>query len=32
MREYPGNFQNETVISELLFKTSAQVMWEGRPF
>ena len=23
--EYPGNFQNETVISKLFFKRSAQV-------
>ena len=26
-REYPGNFQNKTVISK-----SAQVKWEGKPF
>ena len=32
IREYPGNFQNETVISKLFFKRSAQVKWEGRPF
>ena len=25
IREYPGNFQNETVISKLFFKRSAQV-------
>ena len=31
-REYPGNFQNETVISKLFFQMSAQVKWEGRPF
>ena len=31
-REYPGNFQNETVISKLYFQKSAQVKWEGRPF
>ena len=24
-REYPGNFQNETVISKLFFQMSAQV-------
>ena len=32
IREYPGNFQNETVISKLFFKRSAQVKWEERPF
>ena len=31
-REYPGNFQNETVISKLFFKRSTQIKWEGRPF
>ena len=30
-REYPGNFQNKTVISKLFFQMSAQVKWEGRP-
>ena len=28
-REYPGNFQNKTVISKLFFQMSAQVKWEG---
>ena len=32
VREYPGNFQNETVISKLFFEGSVQVKWEGRPF
>ena len=33
LREYPGNFQNETVISKLFFKRSAQMKWErGKTF
>ena len=32
IREYHGNFQNETVMCKLFFKSSAQVLWEGRPF
>ena len=31
-REYPGNFQNETVTSKLYFQKSAQVKREERPF
>ena len=31
-REYPGNFENKTVISNLFFKMCAQVKWERRPF
>ena len=27
-REYPGNFQNKTVISKLFFQMSAQAKWE----
>ena len=32
IREYPGNFQNGTVISKLFFKRSAYVKWEGSFF
>ena len=28
-REYPGNFQNKTVISKLFFQKIAHVKWEG---
>ena len=31
-REYPGNFQNKTLISKLFFQISAQLKWEGKPF
>ena len=30
-REYPGNFQNETIISKLFFQMSVQVKSEVKP-
>ena len=31
-REYPGNFQNKTVISKFFFQMISKVKWEGGLF
>ena len=31
-REYPGKFQNKTLISKPFFQMIAQVKWEGKSF